>query len=118
MRSTLVRLVQASPFVRRVVKSVANIVDPMLPAEMRGERYFFHRLKARGFLDGLSGKRILEIGPKHGEDSRLLATLAPKELVLLDLPSKDATNREWLSDVQRVTSARLVQANLLYLTPD
>ena len=42
---------------------------------MAGERIIFHRLKAQGFLDAFVNKRILEIGPKHGKDSLLLATL-------------------------------------------
>src|SRR4051794_11886212 len=39
--------------------------DRRYAEEVRGERVVFHRLRERGYLDGLAGKRILEIGPKH-----------------------------------------------------
>jgi 2-polyprenyl-3-methyl-5-hydroxy-6-metoxy-1,4-benzoquinol methylase len=59
------------------------------------------------------GGRILEIGPKHGLDTRLLATLEPSELVTIDLPEKGGTIASWLKDVP---VARHVEANVLYLT--
>lgn len=43
-----------------------------------------------------SGKRILEIGPKDGLDSKRLQSLGPKELVFVDLPEKDEENQRWL----------------------
>jgi hypothetical protein len=65
-------------------------------------------------LERFRGGRILEIGPKHGEDTRLLATLEPEELVLLDLPEKDALVRSWLSEVD----AGYVSGNPLSLSRD
>ena len=58
------------------------------------------------------GGRILEIGPKHGLDTRLLATLEPSELVTVDLPEKADTIASWLPDVP---VARHVEANVLYM---
>jgi 2-polyprenyl-3-methyl-5-hydroxy-6-metoxy-1,4-benzoquinol methylase len=58
------------------------------------------------------GRRILEIGPKHGLDTRLLATLAPRELVTIDLAEKAHEVASWLADVP-VT--RHVEGNVLYL---
>jgi 2-polyprenyl-3-methyl-5-hydroxy-6-metoxy-1,4-benzoquinol methylase len=58
------------------------------------------------------GGRILEIGPKHGLDTRLLATLEPSELVTVDLPEKADTIAAWLPEVP-VT--RHVEANVLYM---
>jgi SAM-dependent methyltransferase len=59
------------------------------------------------------GGRILEIGPKHGLDTRLLATLEPRELVTVDLPEKGDTIASWLAEVP---AARHVEANVLYLS--
>lgn len=58
------------------------------------------------------GGRILEIGPKHGVDTRLLATLEPRELVTVDLPEKADTIASWLPEVP---VARHVEANVLYM---
>jgi len=58
------------------------------------------------------GGRILEIGPKHGLDTRLLATLEPRELVTIDLAEKADDIAAWLADVP---VARHVEANVLYL---
>jgi len=59
------------------------------------------------------GGRILEIGPKHGLDTRLLATLEPRELVTVDLAEKAAEIASWLPEVP---AARHVEANVLYLS--
>lgn len=67
----------------RPVDRVAHRVDERRRRESRGERVVFQALRERGVLDSLSDSRILEIGPKHGEDSRLLASLSPRELVLV-----------------------------------
>src|SRR5207344_486791 len=117
LRSHLGRIARGKGNAAHVLQTIAGVIDPVLAQEWRGERVFFHGLRARGILDGFEGKRILEIGPKHGQDSMLLASLRPSELVLIDLPSKDALNRSWLGSVEREVPTRFVQANLLYLTP-
>jgi SAM-dependent methyltransferase len=58
------------------------------------------------------GGRILEIGPKHGLDTRLLATLEPRELITVDLAEKAGEISSWLPEVP---VARHVEANVLYL---
>lgn len=58
------------------------------------------------------GGRILEIGPKHGLDTRLLATLEPRELVTVDLREKADEIASWLPEVP---VARHVEANVLYM---
>ena len=58
------------------------------------------------------GARILEIGPKHGLDTRLLATLEPHELVTIDLAEKAEEVASWLSEVP---VARHAEGNLLYM---
>jgi len=105
---------------RRVGRSLKygwlRLVDPRRPAELRGERVVFRHLETSGFLAGLRGKRVLEIGPKHGEDSRLLATLDPSELVLVDLPEKKPKVETWLGSVPCTTS--FIAGNVLYLSDE
>jgi len=93
------------------------LTDPRLLLEGR-ERIVFETLRRRGFLDRARGRRILEIGPKHGQDSLLLAGLDPEELVLLDLPEKNELVRAWLPEVEARCPTRYVQGNLLYLAPN
>lgn len=81
------------------------------------ERLVFDRLAEGGFLEAFRGKRILEVGPKHGLDSRRLAELAPSELVLLELPEKRELVRGWLPEVEARSAVRHVEGNLLYLSP-
>jgi len=105
--------------VRSVARGLIAKVDPKFAEELDEKpRIVFHRLQARGFLDGFAGKRILEIGPKHGWDSALLASLGPSELTLIDLPEKVELVGSWLPSVQAVVPTRFVAGNLLYLERD
>lgn len=94
-----------------------KVADPARLVEVSGERVVFRALSESGFLERFRGGRILEIGPKHGGDSRLLASLQPSELVLLDLPEKDKLVDTWLSELERESGCdvRYVSGNLLYL---
>ena len=76
--------------------------------ELGGARVVFDHLRS----ELPRGGRILEIGPKHGLDTRLLATLEPRELVTVDLPEKADTIASWLPEVP-VT--RHVEANVLQM---
>src|SRR5439155_15404818 len=93
------------------------LTDPRRLAEARG-RIVFETLERSGFLERARGGRILEVGPKHGRDSVLLAGLEPCELVLLDLPEKNELVRDWLLEVESRAPTRYVQGNLLYLEPE
>jgi SAM-dependent methyltransferase len=88
---------------------------PRLADEVRGGRVVFERLHAEGFFNDLRGKRVLEVGPKHGRDSLLLAGLQPTELVLIDLPEKNSRVGTWFPDVASRVPARYIEGNLLYL---
>jgi len=61
------------------------------------------------------GRRIVEIGPKHGQDSRLLASLAPSELTIIDLPEKHEHVLGWLEEVRKLSPTTYREANLLYM---
>ena len=78
----------------------------------------FDHLAAENGFASLTSPRILEIGPKHGEDSVLLASLAPSELLLVDLPEKRQVIDAWLPELSERVPTRLIEGNLLYLDPD
>jgi SAM-dependent methyltransferase len=103
------------PFAHRTKRALLRLTDPRQLAENDRERVVFRWLERRGDLADLVGKRILEIGPKHGLDSLLLAGLDPAELVLLDLPEKTPLVRTWLPEVAERCPVRYEEANLLYL---
>ena len=94
-----------------------RVSDPKRLSETH-RRVVFEALDDSGRLDRFRGARILEIGPKHGEDSRLLAGLGPSELVLLDLPEKDELVQQWLTAVEAICPTRYVTGNLMYLSPE
>jgi 2-polyprenyl-3-methyl-5-hydroxy-6-metoxy-1,4-benzoquinol methylase len=77
--------------------------------ELEGARVVFDYLRP----ELPRGGRILEVGPKHGLDTRLLATLEPRELVTVDLPEKADEIASWLPEVP---VARHVEANVLHLS--
>lgn len=104
------------PIKHRLTTLWLKATDPRRLSELAGERVVFNHLQVQGFLGGLGGKRILEVGPKHGLDSMLLATLNPAHLVLIDLPEKRAMVGEWFYRVPCRTSYR--EGNLLYLSPE
>jgi hypothetical protein len=106
-------------FVRRVLDRLAFARDPRRRSEASGRRVVFEHLQADGALERFRGRRILEIGPKHGEDSLLLATLEPSEFVLVDLPQKRSLVDTWLPRVRElVPDTRYVEGNLIYLDDD
>jgi SAM-dependent methyltransferase len=73
--------------------------------------YLFHDLVA--YLGGRTPRRILEIGPKDGQDSARLMTLGPERLVLIDLPAMAGRSLTWLPtlDASRV---EYISANVMY----
>jgi len=101
---------------RRLANLWLMIVDPKRLSELSGERVVFNHLKKNNFLDDFKNKRILEIGPKHGQDSMLLASLKPKQLTLVDLPEKKRLIKKWLPKVKQQCKTKYLEANILYLS--
>ena len=64
-------------------------------------------------LAGAKPRRILEIGPRDGEDSRRLVTLRPDKFVLVDLPNQQGRIEQWLPTL-RDCPAELVIGNIMY----
>ena len=76
-------------------------------------KYLFQELKDFYGEKTFKDKRILEIGPKDGEDTFRLETLSPSEIVMFDLPDKDEENKKWL-DKLKVKNQYYVE-NFLYI---
>jgi tRNA (mo5U34)-methyltransferase len=102
--------------IKKLVIPLFRTFSPKRFSEWIGERTVLQYLIKNGLLKNIQDKRILEIGPKHGEDSVIIASLNPRELVLLDLPEKDALVRTWLDKIPG--KVRYIQGNLLYMTND
>jgi SAM-dependent methyltransferase len=75
--------------------------------------HLFDELLALAGKESLLGRRILEIGPKDGLDSRRMVSLQPTELVLIDLPEKTPGNLQWLPSIN--CPHQYIEANLMYL---
>ena len=79
-----------------------------------------YRVKLFEELLNLSGKeyfqnkRILEIGPKDGLDSKRLSSLQPKKLVMIDLPEKREGNKQWLNQI--TCPNKYIEANFMYIS--
>lgn len=58
-------------------------------------------------------RRILEIGPKDGIDTRRLLTLDPDVLTLVDLPRRDEANAKWLGALAD-PRIEYISANFMY----
>ena len=58
-------------------------------------------------------KRIMEIGPKDGEDTFRLESLGPSEIVMFDLPDKTEENNKWIDQIK--VKNKLITENFLYL---
>lgn len=103
-----------------IIKKIYCLLDSRYKEEMDRNtpegRVIFHRLFGKGFLEGLRGKRIIEIGPKSGLDSEHLIGLEPSELVMVDLPSKENRIHQWLPKIQDLGNARYVEADLQYMS--
>ncbi len=96
--------------VRRIVRGLKRRVFGIrdLPDH---RHYLFQELCE--YLGGRRVRRVLEIGPKDGLDTRRLLTLDPERLTLIDLPRLETSNRVWL---RQIDSPRIqyLSANLMY----
>lgn len=58
-------------------------------------------------------RRILEIGPRDGEDTRRLATLGAEKIVLVDLPNQKSKIERWLPTLGKAP-IELIIGNFMY----
>jgi 2-polyprenyl-3-methyl-5-hydroxy-6-metoxy-1,4-benzoquinol methylase len=101
-----------------MVVSLKRMYRWLFPASPRPERLMYRVVLFDDLLmiagrGRFKGKRILEIGPKDGLDSRRLASLSPQELVMIDLPEKREGNEEWLGQIG--CSRQYIEANFMYM---
>ncbi len=95
-----------------------RIYRRIFPASLRPERLMY-RVELFNELLKIAGneqffnKRILEIGPKDGLDSKRLANLSPQELIMIDLPEKREGNEQWLNQID--CPKKYIEANLMYM---
>lgn len=75
--------------------------------------YLAEELLSLAGQQSFRGKRILEIGPKDGLDSKRLASLEPSELVMIDLPEKRDQVAKWLTEIR--CANRYIEANFMYI---
>jgi SAM-dependent methyltransferase len=75
--------------------------------------HLFYELCSITKAEWFCGKRILEIGPNDGLDSKRLASLGPSQLVMIELPSKHQGNVKWLPDIK--CSHNFIEANFAYM---
>ena len=73
--------------------------------------FLFEDLQQR--LDGIKPKRILEIGPRDGHDTKRLVTLGAEKLILVDLPDKQEAINSWLPDLADAP-VELIYGNIMY----
>ena len=89
---------------------------PAQPERLMYRVELFNELIAIAGQETFQDKRILEIGPKDGLDSKRLASLSPQELVMIDLPEKRSGNEKWLSQIDCPTE--YIEANFMYMSPE
>lgn len=76
-------------------------------------KYLFEDLKELFLNESLENSRVLEIGPKDGEDTHRILSLNPKELILFDLPDKTNEIKDWKSLLRK--QDKLIIDNFMYL---
>ena len=86
----------------------------LAPEPLMYRVYLFEELLSlSGGRQSFLEKRILEIGPKDGLDSKRLAALRPQELVMIDLPEKREDVQKWLAEIQ--CPHKYIEAYLMYI---
>lgn len=96
------------------LKRLYRVVAPPPPEALMYRVHLFEELLGLAGRKILERKRILEIGPRDGLDSRRLAGLDPIELVMIDLPEKRELTERWLREVP--CPYRYIEDNFMYLS--
>ena len=96
-----------------ILRALFHRYRPVAAEPLMYRVHLFDELVARAGQGRFRGKRILEIGPRDGLDSKRLAGLAPAELVMVELPEKNSVTAPWLAGID--CKKRYVEANLMYM---
>jgi SAM-dependent methyltransferase len=100
------RMAQLADLPRRALRRAGNGSDDY-------RRFLFDELVAK--LAGRKPRRIVEIGPRDGIDTRRLLTLQPEKLLLIDLPDKQKAVEAW-SAALGAPAIELAIGNFMYDT--
>lgn len=100
-------------------KELKNLVKKLIGYKKPPEPMMYRVHLFNEFLSVAGGhfnhKRILEIGPKDGLDSKRLDALKPSELIFFDLPDKHKGNQQWLGEIK--SPHAFIEQNFLYMPP-
>lgn len=99
--------------IQRPLKNFQSRWFPPLPEPLMYRVVLFDELLNISGKAYFRDSRILEIGPRDGLDSNRLASLQPKELVMIDLPEKREGNEQWLNQI--TCPSKYIEANLMYM---
>jgi len=101
-------------YLKKIYKKITGISGSKDTLEYRD--YLYKELIDLYGKEYFNNKRILEIGPRDGEDSIRLEEFNPSEFVLIDLPDKEEINKQWLGDLK--SNHKFIQANFLYMSQE
>lgn len=99
-----------------IFKKVIRIIKgrPSFDGIYAYRKYLFEDLNKYYKKEIFKDSRILEIGPKDGEDTQRILSLNPKELILFDLPDKSDEIKSWKAIIRK--QDKLVIDNFMYLS--
>ena len=101
-------------YLKKIYKKITRTSGSQDTLEYRD--YLYQELIDLYGKEYFNDKRILEIGPRDGEDSVRLEEFLPSEFVLIDLPDKEEINKQWLGDLK--SNHKFIQANFLYMSQE
>jgi len=99
---------------QQTIKRIYRRFFPAPPEALAYRIELFAELAALAGPEAFQKTRALEIGPRDGLDSKRLASMAPAELVMIDLPEKRAVNEVWLKELS--CPHKYIEANLMYMS--
>ena len=97
-----------------LIKLKNKIIKKQLAnSDLPYRHYLFNELLNKYSTNHFEGKRVLEIGPRDGEDTFRLETLNPKEIIIFDLPDKTENNLPWLNNLK--VKHTFIEENFMYI---
>ena len=103
----------------RIIWLIKKVFIKLLKEEKSDDTYAYRDYLFKELIESygkeyFNQKRILEIGPKDGEDTFRLEDLNPSELVLVDLADKEEENNKWINKLK--CNFKFIQGNFLYFS--
>ena len=103
----------------RIIWLIKKVFIKLLNEEKSDDTYAYRDYLFKELIESygkeyFNQKRILEIGPKDGEDTFRLEDLNPSELVLVDLADKEEENNKWINKLK--CNFKFIEGNFLYFS--